>query len=94
MVTHAAEAFGPFGPFGHVAVPGRKVAVVDTVGACGSFMAALIAGLAARGSKDRAALAGLDAKAVGDLLAGAARAAAITCGRAGADLPRLANFKG
>ncbi|MFT4793556.1 MAG: fructokinase [Paracoccaceae bacterium] len=90
IITHGGDGAEAFGAFGHVRVPGRRVQVVDTVGAGDSFMAALIAGLAARGARTRAALVALtDAEA---LLAEAARAAAITCGRRGADLPRKADL--
>ena len=49
---------------------------------------ALIAGLAEAGRTDHAALRSLDAAAVERLMAFAAAAAAITCSRRGADLPR------
>lgn len=92
VVTRGGDGAEAFGPFGRIAVPGRPVQVVDTVGAGDSFMAALIAGLDARGARTRAALSALTAADAEALLQGAARAAAITCGRRGADLPRKADL--
>jgi fructokinase len=69
--------------------------VVDTVGAGDSFMAAVLAGLADRdllGAGRRAQLARIDESSLTDLLEFAARAAAITCGRAGADPPTRAEL--
>ncbi|MGF1551901.1 MAG: carbohydrate kinase [Paracoccaceae bacterium] len=73
---------------GRVAVAGRAIRVVDTVGAGDTFQAALIAGLAERGATTRAALDRLDRDALTTLLDFAVEAAAITCTRRGADLPR------
>jgi fructokinase len=64
------------------------VTVVDTVGAGDTFQAALLAGLAERGVWSGAALRALDAPSLRQVLEWAARAAAITCSRRGADLPR------
>ena len=61
--------------------------MIDTVGAGDTFQAALLTWLA---EHDRLSIAGvseLDADALADLLAFAARAAAITCSRPGADPP-------
>ncbi len=71
-----------------VDLPGRAVAVVDTVGAGDSYQAALLAGLAEAGRLDPDGLESLDEAALRELLDFAARAAAVTCGRRGADLPR------
>lgn len=73
------------------AVP-PKVAVIDTVGAGDTFQAALIAQLVAVPEGPKAALTGLDAERLGAILSYAARAAAITCSRRGADLPRLSEL--
>ena len=64
------------------------VTVVDTVGAGDTFQAALLAGLAERGVWSGAALRALDAPSLLQALQWAASAAAITCSRRGADLPR------
>jgi fructokinase len=67
--------------------PGLAVDVVDTVGAGDTFQAALLARLDETGKLERAALSGLTADEVADLLDFAVQAAAITCSRRGADLP-------
>ena len=71
-----------------VEVPGRPVAVVDTVGAGDTFHAALLAHLGRTGALTRESLSRLSRDAIGHALAYAAAAAAVTCGRRGADLPR------
>lgn len=76
-----------------VAVEGRAVQVVDTVGAGDTFQAALLTGLvemglAERGCLDRNSVAGLDAAALRRLLDFATTAAAHVVARRGADLPR------
>jgi fructokinase len=72
----------------HLAAPPVPVPVIDTVGAGDTFQAALLTALAERGCLNRAALAALSADDVAAVLAFAAQAAAITCTRRGADLPR------
>jgi fructokinase len=68
-------------------VPGEKITVVDTIGAGDTVNAALLHGLAARDALTAEALAGLGADGWTRLLRFAARAAAITCSRAGAEPP-------
>jgi fructokinase len=68
------------------------VAVIDTVGAGDTFQAALIARLAAHPDGPLAGLAALDRETLQATLDYAARAAAITCSRRGADLPRAAEL--
>ena len=68
--------------------PPRTVAVVDTVGAGDTFQAALLTALAERGHLTRAALLALSAQELATVMGFAAQAAAITCSRRGADLPR------
>lgn len=92
VITDGAKGAEAFGAFGRAHVPGRKVAVIDTVGAGDSFMSALIAGLSDSGARTRAAVSALTAPEAEALLEYAARAAAITCGRRGADLPRRADL--
>ena len=65
--------------------------VVDTVGAGDTFQAALIARLHQLGDP-KSRVAALQQSDLDDLLAYAARAAAITCSRRGADLPRLSEL--
>ena len=72
-----------------IALPALAVTVIDTVGAGDTFQAALLAHLSRHGVLSRAALAALDAPSLRAALAFAATAAAITCSRRGADLPRL-----
>ncbi len=69
------------------AVPPR-ISVVDTVGAGDTFQAALIARLSRAAGGPAEGLAALDRPGLEGLLDYAARAAAFTCARRGADLPR------
>lgn len=72
-----------------LALPAVPVIVQDTVGAGDTFQAALLSHLARHGLLTRAALATLDSAALRSALAFAGAAAALTCSRRGADLPRL-----
>jgi len=93
VVTRGAEgAIGWSASGASAEVPTVPVQVVDTVGAGDTFQAALLTWLVERGRLDRAGLAGLDAPALRDALGFAARAAAITCSRRGADMPRRAEL--
>ncbi|GAB4355648.1 MAG: carbohydrate kinase [Kiloniellaceae bacterium] len=71
-----------------IEMPGRKVATVDTVGAGDSFQAALLSGLEDLGKATKAGLAALTPEEVRRLVDFAISAAAVTCSRRGADLPR------
>jgi len=68
------------------------VTVVDTVGAGDTFQAALLTWLAEHGALSAQALGDLSQEALGQALAFAAQAAAITCSRRGADMPRRAEL--
>lgn len=68
--------------------PGRQVKAVDTVGAGDTFQAALLCGLEEIGKATKAGLAVLSPEEVRRLIGFAISAAAITCTRRGADLPR------
>ncbi|MDX3669363.1 carbohydrate kinase family protein [Streptomyces europaeiscabiei] len=68
-------------------VPGEKIDVVDTIGAGDTVNAALLHGLSTRAALSNTALAALGADDWTRLLRFAARAAAITCSRAGAEPP-------
>jgi fructokinase len=70
-------------------LPAVPVDVIDTVGAGDTFQAALLSWLSRHGRLTRTALLALDAGTLREALAFASRAAAITCSRRGADLPRL-----
>ncbi|MFI1412714.1 carbohydrate kinase [Streptomyces sp. NPDC020707] len=72
---------------GEYSVPGEPVDVVDTIGAGDTVNAALLHGLAARDALSEVGPVGLGADGWGELLRFAARAAAITCSRAGAEPP-------
>ncbi|MGW4440302.1 carbohydrate kinase family protein [Streptomyces sp. NPDC004596] len=73
-------------------VPGEKVEVVDTIGAGDTVNAALLHGLAAQDALSPGALAALGPDGWWRLLRFAARAAAITCSRAGAEPPFAAEL--
>lgn len=75
-----------------VEVDAAPVVVVDTVGAGDTFQAALLAWLGEGGRLSAAAVAELDEVALGEALRFAVAAAAITCSRRGADLPRRAEL--
>ncbi|MFH8987511.1 carbohydrate kinase [Streptomyces sp. NPDC017940] len=70
-----------------VSVPGVAVDVVDTIGAGDTVNAALLHALDARDALSADAVAGLGADDWETVLRFAARAAAITCSRAGAEPP-------
>lgn len=88
VLTRGAEGATAWTTAHRVDVAGRPVQVVDTVGAGDTFQAALMTWLAEQGHLRPGALAHLDAVAWRAALGFAAGAAAITCSRRGADLPR------
>lgn len=88
VLTRGAAGASGWTAGGRVDVPGRSVAVVDTVGAGDTFQAALLAALAEAGHLRPGALSSLPTEALRRWLVFAADAAAITCGRRGANLPR------
>ncbi len=71
-----------------IEVPGRKVETVDTVGAGDTFQAALICGLEELGKATKAGLSELTLDDCRRIVGFAISAAAVTCSRRGADLPR------
>lgn len=78
---------------GHrVQIPTVPVQVIDTVGAGDTFQAALLTWLAEHDALSAQAISQLDAPALTAALEFAARAAAITCSRRGADMPRRAEL--
>ncbi len=88
VVTDGGEAAHGFTASGHAAsATPPKVTVIDTVGAGDTFQAALLARLLSHAEGPAAAIASLDQSALHATLDHAARAAAITCARRGADLP-------
>lgn len=70
-----------------VSVPAKAVQVADTVGAGDTFNAALLAALDEAGNLSKERLSALEEAALADALAFAARAAAITVSRRGANPP-------
>ena len=88
VITHGGDGLTAFTQGGAVyPVPGEMVDVVDTIGAGDTVNAALLHGLAAQDALSAQALADLGRDGWTRLLAFAARAAAITCSRAGAEPP-------
>jgi len=88
VVTLGADGAVMFRADGTVRVPGRTVAVIDTVGAGDSFLAAFLTHCSEHGRLSRESLAGLSEAEATEVLAFAVAASAITCERRGADLPR------
>lgn len=92
VVTRGAQGAWAWTATQHVAAAPVAVDVVDTVGAGDSFQAALLAALAERGLLNVPALRTIEPEALTAVLQFAVRAAAITCSRRGADLPRRAEL--
>lgn len=93
VVTDGGEAAHGWTANGlHASATPPRVTVVDTVGAGDTFQASLIARLHRHPEGPSAALDALDAEALVATLDYAARAAAITCSRRGADLPRASEL--
>ena len=88
VVTRGGEGASAWTLRRQVQTPSVPVAVVDTVGAGDTFQAALLTALAERGHLTRDALPLLSADELAAVMAFATQAAAITCSRRGADLPR------
>jgi fructokinase len=74
---------------GVVEVEARPVELVDTIGAGDSFQAGLLFALKTMGRMAHRSLAGISIDELHRVLTFAAACAAFTCGRAGADPPRL-----
>jgi fructokinase len=94
ILTQGAGASVAFAAGAEVEVPSVPVAVVDTVGAGDAFMSGLLAWLARQERLTRDGVRGMAADDLSQALAWAGRVAAITCTRAGADPPRLADVAG
>ena len=91
VVTHGGDGLTVHTRAGaEHSVPGEEVDVVDTIGAGDTVNAALLHGLAAQNALSDTTLATLGADDWIRLLRFAARAAAITCSRAGAEPPYAA----
>ena len=92
VVTRGAAGATGYTAHGTVQAPPVQVGVVDTVGAGDTFQAALLTWLAEQGQLNPGAIRALGTDALGQALGFAVRAAAITCSRRGADLPRRAEL--
>ncbi len=92
VVTRGGEGAWAWTAASHVVAAPVKVNVVDTVGAGDTFQAAMLTALAERGLLAPKALRTLGETALHEVVDFAARAAAITCSRRGADLPRRAEL--
>jgi len=88
VVTHADKGALGFTQHDTVGVEARRVTVVDTVGAGDTFQAALLTWLSEHDLLSAPALGGLKAPQMKAALEFASAAAAITCTRRGADMPR------
>jgi len=92
VITRGAQGAAAWTAQAHVALPGVPVTVVDTVGAGDTFQAALLTWLAENDALRASALAALARVELEQALQFAMRAAAITCSRRGADMPRRAEL--
>lgn len=88
VLTRGGAGASAWTAAGAIHVPPVPTPVVDTVGAGDTFQAALLAALAEGQRLSPAGLSALSQPAAAELLTFAARAAAVTCSRRGADLPR------
>lgn len=87
IVTKGADGLVAFSKSHKVAVPARRVTVVDTVGAGDTINAGILASLRDQGALTRAGVAGLSEAQITKVLELSAAAAAITVSRAGANPP-------
>lgn len=92
VVTRGGEGAEAWADGVHVRAAPRPVTVVDTVGAGDTFQAALLTWLDEQGRLTPQAVRTWDAARLSAALDFAGRAAAITCSRRGADLPRRAEL--
>jgi fructokinase len=87
VLTRGAAGLSAFAGDLRVDVPAAKATVVDTIGAGDTVHAALLAWLDRHGAASARDIAGLDRAGWTDMLGFAARAAASTVGRVGAEPP-------
>ncbi|MEU0116760.1 carbohydrate kinase [Streptomyces bobili] len=93
VITHGGDGLTAFTQDGSVyPVPGEKVDVVDTIGAGDTVNAALLHALSVQDALSPTAVADLGPDGWQRLLRFAARAAALTCSRAGAEPPYAAEL--
>ncbi|TJZ51087.1 carbohydrate kinase [Streptomyces piniterrae] len=95
VLTHGGDGLTVLTPGGgELTVPGERVEVVDTIGAGDTVNAALLHRLAAHDALSHTAVAALGPDDWRDILGFAARAAAVTCSRAGAEPPFAGELAG
>ena len=97
VVTRGAAGTWGITADGEAEAAAPKVEVADTVGAGDSFMSALLSGvvdLRLDGAQNRGDLRSMSQGRLAELLAHAARAAAVTVSRAGANPPARGEFNG
>ncbi|MGI9523057.1 MAG: PfkB family carbohydrate kinase, partial [Hyphomicrobiaceae bacterium] len=87
-ITDGAQRVNCYRKCGCISTLPPSVEVVDTVGAGDGFQAALLAPFSIE-REPRAALTTMSNDALAKILDHAARVAAVTCGRRGADIPRV-----
>jgi fructokinase len=87
VVTHGARGANAYSRHGKISVPARKVDIVDTVGAGDTFNAGILASLDESGLLSKQAIENLSEEAIRQALEFAAKAAAVTVSRAGANPP-------
>lgn len=92
VVTRGGDGAEAWAPGVHVRAAPQPVSVVDTVGAGDTFQAALLTWLAEQGRLSPDGVDGWTEDTLREALDFAGRAAAITCSRRGADLPRRAEL--
>jgi fructokinase len=93
VITRGGDGALGFCAGGRVQAEPVPTTVVDTVGAGDTFQAALLTWLAEHDRLGIETLRALDAASLDAALRFASRAAAITCSRRGADLPRRAELR-
>lgn len=89
VLTRGADGLEAWTKHAHVSVDSFPVPrLIDTVGAGDTVQAALLAHLDTHHALQAAAIAAFDGDALRAMLRFASKAAAVTCGRKGADMPR------
>jgi len=92
VVTRGAQGAAAWTRKGEATVPAKLLGVIDTVGAGDTFQAALLTWLAEHDCLAIDRIPALTGEQLQDALGFAVGAAAITCSRRGADLPRRAEL--
>lgn len=92
VLTRGGEGATAWSSQGELHVPPASVTVVDTVGAGDTFQAGLLTWLAENGCLSIDALGAMSTEQLQGALQFASRAAALTCSRRGADMPRRAEL--